>query len=410
MPKERRVIDKQTGESFVVETERKPDLIAAWVSIIYTLAVLVSLSWLLLDTWTGEYPDWLRTLFPKGHLDYPIFKLVAYTAFGGAMGAAVNNIRSFVYWHAELNAFGRRFMWKYFSMPPLGAVLAVMVYAIIQGGTALISGSSPGGNAGPTTSLAAWMTGALAGYGSGKVLIWLDDKVNTLFKVEAKEAQVTVVAVPDLSGNTQAGAEQLLKDGELVIGEVSEVQASEAEKIDKVISQTPRAGAKVAPGSKVAITIGKEMGSQAVRVTVPDLSGKSQAEAAQTLKDSKLGVGEISKGPAPGPQMIDKVISQTPQAGAEVAPDSKVAITIGTASDGGTGSEVANVLVPDVRSKTQEEATQILNDSKLALGDVSTGPPPDALLIGKVISQNPAAGTGIAAGSKVAITIGEASV
>jgi len=35
------------------------------------------------------------------------------------MGAAVNNIRSFIDWHAERNAFGRRFAWKYISMPRL---------------------------------------------------------------------------------------------------------------------------------------------------------------------------------------------------------------------------------------------------------------------------------------------------
>ncbi|HEV7396958.1 MAG TPA: PASTA domain-containing protein [Pyrinomonadaceae bacterium] len=401
MPKERRVIDKQTGESFVVETERNPDLIAAWVSIIYTLAVILFLSWLLLDTWSEEYPTWLVKLFPKGQLNYPIFKLVAYTAIGGAMGAAVNNIRSFVFWHAELNAFGRRFVWKYFSTPPLGAVLAVMVYAIIQGGTALISGNSPGGNAGPTTSLAAWVTGALAGYGSSKVLIWLDDKVNTLFKVEAKAVKVPV---PDLSGKTKDEAEQILKDNHLVLGDVSEQQTSDLMKIDKVISQTPVPGTEAASGSSVVITIGKEMG-QAPKVSVPDLTAKTQEEAVQTLTTGKLALGGVSTAPATEVQLIGKVITQSPLSGAEVAPDTKVGITIGKGID----SQAAKVTVPDLSGKTQDEAAQTLNASKLAVGDVSTEATNDVNLIGKVIRQTPGAGTETAPDSKVAITIGKAS-
>ena len=407
MPNQRRVIDKQTGDSFVVIDERRPDRIAAWVSIIYTLAVIVYLSWLLLDTWMGKYPDWFAARYVKSldQVSYSIFKLVIYTAIGGGMGAAVNNIRSFVYWHAELNAFGRRFVWKYISMPPLGAVLAVMVYAIIRGGTALISGSPPSGDAGPATSLAAWVSGALAGYGSGKVLIWLDDKVNTLFKVEAKAAKVLV---PDLSGKTRDEAEQILKESNLVLGEMSEVQTIDEGKIGKVMSQTPLAGAEAAPNSKVAITIGKDMGSESAKVTVPDLSGKTRGEAAQTLKDGKLALGEVSTVPMSDEKLIDKVISQTPLAGAEAAPESKVTITIGTASEGRTDLGAANVTVPDVSGKTQEEASQILKDVKLALGDVSTEPTSDDQLIDKVISQTPAAGTETAPGSKVAITIGKA--
>jgi beta-lactam-binding protein with PASTA domain len=396
----KRVIDKQTGEFFYVIQEKKPDRFAARVSIIYTLAVLGYLSWLLLDTWTGEYPFWLKKAYPGSltQLNYPIFKLVIYTALGGGMGAAVNNIRSFVYWHSELNAFGKRFFWKYVSMPPLGAVLAVMVYAIIRGGTTLISGS-PSGEVLPATSLAAWVMGALAGYGSGKVLIWLDDKVNTLFKVETKAGKV-----PDLTGKTQDEAEQLLKGSNLVLGDVSEQQTSEPTKIDKVISQTPVPGTEAASGSSVVITLGKEMG-QAPRVSVPNLTGKTQGEAAQTLTDGKLALGGVSTALATDVQLIGKVITQSPLSGAEVAPDSKVGITVGKKMD----SEPAKMAVPDLTGKSQEEAAQTLKDGKLALGDVSTLPTNDEQLIDKVITQTPSAGTETAPDSTVAIIIGKAS-
>lgn len=403
------VIDKQTEKVFEVKPEDWVDTLFAWVSIIYTLLAILFLSWLLLETWMGKYPDWFRERYVDslGQANSPIFKLIIYTAIGGGMGAAVNNIRSFVDWHAERSAFGRRFVWKYISMPPLGAVLAVMVYAIIRGGTAVIAGNPGGGDGGAVTSLSAWVAGALAGYGSHKVLIWLDDKVNTLFKVDAKNSEVFKVPVPDVTGKTRDEAEKTLKAGKLALGDVLE-QASDEQVRGKVISQTPAAGDQAAPDSRVSISIGKEMNSQAAKVVVPNLSAKTQEEAAQTLKDGNLVLGDVSTAQATGDDLIGKVISQAPLAGAETAPDTKVAITIGTASDGQAGSKMAKVIVPDVSGKTQEEAAQTLKDGNLALGEVLTGPTTDGQLIDKVISQVPASGTETATDTEVAITLGKA--
>jgi hypothetical protein len=332
-----KVVDDQTGQTFTLIAERWFDVVAAWFSVSYSLATIVFLGFLLLDTWTGKhlpwFMQWYKEAFEDSNRDLTTFKLVVYTAIGGGIGAAVNNIRSFVHWHAELKAFGWRFVWKYIALPPLGATLAVMVYAIIRGGIAMFNGGKVEG--GTITTFSAWATGTLAGYGSHKVFIWLDDKVNTLFKVEEKSSQTAEVTVPDLSGKTPDEAEQALKDGKLALGEVSK-QKSEEQKVDKVISQTPAAGTNAAPDSKVAITIGiasDTEGSQTANVDVPDVSGKTRDEAEQALKDGKLSLGEVSKQKSEE-QKVGKVISQTPAAGTKAAPDSKVAITIGIASDG----------------------------------------------------------------------------
>ena len=333
MPNQKRiVVDPQTEQAFVLLNERWFDIVAAWVSIGYSLAAIGYLGYLLLDTWTGEYSAW----FMKGYLeklksqDPSVFRLVVYTAIGGGMGAAVNNIRSFVHWHAELKAFGWRFVWKYLSMPPLGATLAVIVYAIIQGGIAVFTGTT--GGSGPMSSFSAWATGALAGYGSHKVFIWLDDKVSTMFKVDLNK-----VDVPDVSGKTREEAEKTLKNSNLVLGEVSEERTSDEQKVGKVIDQTPAAGTKAAPDSKVAITIGIAIegeSSQTAKVDVPDVSGKTREEADKTLKDSNLALGEVSEEGTSDEQKVGKVIDQTPAAGTKAAPDSKVAITIGIAIEG----------------------------------------------------------------------------
>ena len=178
-PSARIVIDQQTGQPFAVNDERWFDVLAAWISALYSLAAIAYLAWVVLDTWSGEYKNWPASLTNQLNIKISatVFKLIVYTAVGGGMGAAVSNLRSFVSWHAERKGFGWRFVWKYISLPPLGATLAVLVYGILQGGMAVFNGGNVGGTGTTVTSLSAWATGTLAGYGSHKVFIWLDEKV-----------------------------------------------------------------------------------------------------------------------------------------------------------------------------------------------------------------------------------------
>lgn len=322
------ITDAQTGVSFELKNELWYDMVAAWVSILYSLAVIACLSWLLLNTRLATAPAWFTPY--KDALNSPVFKLVVYTAIGGGIGAAVNNVRSFVQWHAERKAFGWRFIWKYISMPPVGATLAVMVYAIIRGGIAVFNGGFSGNDVNNTTTLfSAWATGALAGYGSNKVFIWLDDKVNNMFKIADN------VTVPDLSGQTQIEATKTLQDGKLAIGNVSEKSTSDDKLIGKVVDQDPKPKAEATPGSKVHITIGKVSDngtiSQVDKVKTPDVTGKTQDEAAKILEDSKLTLGDVSEQSATDEKMIGKVLDQDPKAETETSSGSKVAIIIGKA-------------------------------------------------------------------------------
>jgi hypothetical protein len=243
------VKDQQTGKVYIKIDEHWYDKVSAAISALYSLAVIGYLTFMILYVLSGRYAFWPEAFTNKiaNLLTYPVAKLILYTAIGGAMGAAVNNLRSFISWHAEDKAFGWRFIWKYIAMPPLGGTLAVLVYGILQGGMAVINGgATPENN--QLTSLSAWATGMLAGYGSSKVFIWLDDKVNTLFKIDKKQ-----VAVPDLTGKSESEARQMLSNAQLEVGTVSkEVN----EQVDKVIKQTPGAGTQIDCGSKVDLTIG----------------------------------------------------------------------------------------------------------------------------------------------------------
>ena len=243
------VKDQQTGKVYKKIRERWYDKLSAAISAIYSLAVIAYLTFMVLYMLSGRYAFWPDALTNKiaNLLTYPVAKLILYTAIGGAMGAAVNNLRSFISWHAEDKAFGWRFIWKYIAMPPLGGTLAVLVYGILQGGMAVINGgATPENN--QLTSLSAWATGTLAGYGSSKVFIWLDDKVNTLFKIDRKQ-----VAVPNLLGKSEDDARQALSDAQLEVGTVSK---EVSDQVDKVIKQSPVVATIIDCGSKVDMTIG----------------------------------------------------------------------------------------------------------------------------------------------------------
>src|SRR5689334_17647567 len=247
-----KVTDQQTGKVFKKLPEQWYDIASAWFSAIYSLAVIAYLGFLVLDMRSPNAvssPDTLTAQLTN-LLKGPLSKVILYTAIGGAVGAAVNNLRSFVAWHAEEKAFGWRFIWKYVAMPPLGGTLAVLVYGILQGGMAVINGGTNPNPDNPLTSLSAWATGTLAGYGSSKVFIWLDDKVNTLFKIDKKQ-----VAVPDVKGKSLEEAKQMLSNAQFHVGKVSEHETC-GNKVGKVIAQTPEAEIQLDCGSSLDLTVG----------------------------------------------------------------------------------------------------------------------------------------------------------
>ena len=75
-----------------------------------------------------------------------------------------------------------------------------------------------------------------------------------LASVSAPVTGVTVV--PDLAGDTQAQARQALSAAGYVLGSVGSIV--DCDNINRVTSQSPRAGTVLLPGSSVSITIGRK--------------------------------------------------------------------------------------------------------------------------------------------------------
>jgi hypothetical protein len=239
------VLDEQTGKSYKLIPEKAWDVIAATCSILYLVIVLVIFTCLLFAVWSKQ------SFIQESNPNAAIYLLMIYAAIGGALGGVVNGIRSFIIWHAERQAFGRRYVWKYITQPLLGVVLAAIVYALIRSGFVVFGGGLPPADNFTNQALMAFAIGALAGYGCLKVFKWLDGHVNRLFKVISS----VEIKVPDLKGKTQQEAKAALEEANLKLGGVSKEPDADPTVVDKVIRQNPPAGSMRAKGAAVDITI-----------------------------------------------------------------------------------------------------------------------------------------------------------
>jgi hypothetical protein len=157
--------------------KRIADKTAGNLCIFYLLLMLAFLSWQLFDTWISRYS--LLTSIGYGLQRQQTLRLIAFTLIAGALGGVVNGLRSGLRYH---QTFDRRHTWKYVCAPWMGAMLALFVYALLRSSISVLGGN-PGGNLGNTQVLSNFSVGALVGYGSKDVFVWLDNKVTKFFQV-----------------------------------------------------------------------------------------------------------------------------------------------------------------------------------------------------------------------------------
>ena len=218
---------------------------AAIASLLYLLLSLAFFSWLLFDTWIKRHylPRLLR--YDYTLLDSATFRLVAYTVIGGSLGGIINGLRSCLTYYS---GFDRRYIWKYITAPWMGATLAIFVYAIIRSSIAVFGGSAVADNSVSTPqALSNFAAGALAGYGSKDVFIWLDAQVHKIF-------QVTEPAV-DVKGKSEEAAVSRLHSANLELGAVTRVPDKGKTDSGTVIDQSPSPGTPIDRGDSVDITV-----------------------------------------------------------------------------------------------------------------------------------------------------------
>jgi serine/threonine-protein kinase len=194
------------------------------------------------------------------------------------------------------------------------------------------------------------------------------------------------VGVPLVEGlERQLAIEQIEAVG--LEAEVEEQPSTDVER-GIVIEQSPREGTQVSKGSTVTITV--STGPR--QVEVPSLVGGTYEEAVDAL--TELGL-EPRRVEVFSQKPVGQVTGQDPAAGEIVDEGSRVEVRV--------SKGVRQVAVPDVLGQSESSATAELQAAGFEVS--ATEASSDTVSEGLVSAQSPSAGTAVAKGSTVTITI-----
>jgi beta-lactam-binding protein with PASTA domain len=204
---------------------------------------------------------------------------------------------------------------------------------------------------------------------------------------------VVIGNVPDVVGMTLANAENAITSAGLTVGYVFNLISSTVP-VGCIIGQDPAAGASVAPGTAMLLSV--STGPQTV--IIPNVVGMTQANAGSALASAGLVTGTITQTNS-STVASGNVISQSPAAGVSSTAGTPVNLTVSL----GPAPVVINT-VPDVVGMTQANAENAITSAGLTVGYVfylssSTVP------VGCVIGQYPAAGAPVDQGAAILISV-----
>jgi beta-lactam-binding protein with PASTA domain len=138
---------------------------------------------------------------------------------------------------------------------------------------------------------------------------------------------------------------------------------------------------------------------EVVQVSVPRVVGLPEQTAVANLAQAKLASSTVTSASDTVPE--GDVISQDPSAGTSVPEKSSVQLTVSTGP--------SSVAVPDVSGKTFSEASSLLEDLGLTVGDpVKVDDPQTDKDI--VLDSNPAAGTSVSRDTAIVLRVGTGKV
>jgi serine/threonine-protein kinase len=194
----------------------------------------------------------------------------------------------------------------------------------------------------------------------------------------------TLISVPDVRGLTESEARTALSDFTIEVKSAPDPLVPRG----RVSSQDPVARTRVTPGSIVVLTLSDGVG----QTTVPlGLIGKTLDEARAILQTAGLTVAATN--PVDSSQAPGTIVAVTPGMGTTVDLGSGVRLDVAS----------GNVVVPDVRGKTEIEARTILTQAGFT-PQVLEGYDAEQAL-GIVLAQAPDPGSSRTIGSTVTITV-----
>lgn len=204
------------------------------------------------------------------------------------------------------------------------------------------------------------------------------------------------VRVPSVVGLAYADASRQLEQKGLK-AERGESRFHNAAPRGTVLEQQPPPESREAPGARVTLVIssGQKVG------TIPGIIGMSRELALNALEVAGFDAGEVVERPSNEPR--GAVIDSRPRPGANAPMPSSVSLVI---SAGPT-----TIIVPDLVGRPLSEASQLLRQVGLAVGDIQYGSPSAIADAAAVVSaQTPVAGSQAAGGSRVNMTVGGARI
>ena len=197
-------------------------------------------------------------------------------------------------------------------------------------------------------------------------------------------ATVTMVDVPDVSGQDEDSARKTIEDAGLKFAK-NEV-ANDTVSAGLAVSSDPEKGTKIASGSTVTV----HFSTGSAMVKVPDLEGKSQSDARKALKDAGLEAGNVTQEDS-ATVAKDRVIYTNPLADTSVERGTTVDIVVST----------GKASVPDVTGQDEATAKKTIEDAGLQFkrgDDVASD-----VERGKAVSSDPAAGSSASAGDTITV-------
>jgi beta-lactam-binding protein with PASTA domain len=198
-----------------------------------------------------------------------------------------------------------------------------------------------------------------------------------------------VIGLPNVNGKGSAEAVRILR--EKGFQPTTQNRSSDSVEKGRVISTDPAAGSEVQVGSPVTVAVS----TGPKEVSVPEVTGESQADATATLAAAGLKV-TVSKREVAEPA-AGTVISQTPGAGTELKVGSPVTIVVAQA--------LKQTAAPSVVGQNEAQAVATLTNAGFASNTVSRTVT-DPTKVGIVVQQSPEAGHKLAKGATITIAVG----
>ncbi|MCI8557282.1 MAG: Stk1 family PASTA domain-containing Ser/Thr kinase [Lachnospiraceae bacterium] len=243
-------------------------------------------------------------------------------------------------------------------------------------------------------------TRASSDYEPGQII---EQSIEAGTKVEANTTIIVDICgdgeeiiVPNVIGQTRERAVKTLEDMGFTV-DVAEAY-DENEAAGNVISTTPSAESKGTRGSVVRLVVSKGKEKKEEEVSVPDIKGRTEAEAKSMLTNAGLKSGTARSSYSDTVEE-GRIISQSINSGTKVPKDTAVSYEVSK------GKEVKEVYIGNAEKKGSSESAVTAYLTGLGLQVSREEQYSDSVPKGNVISYSPGNGSLVSPGSTVKVVV-----